>query len=933
MIRATAFISLFFIAITSIVAQEIRLKGQVSIHNSGYKTGKIKYVQNAYVSAAFAGSDDTDVDGKFSLTFSGIDKGTSVEVSVEKSGLEIVNKKDLQDIVIGRLTPLKVFAAPKGQLARAQTELYEISLAAITAKHEALIVKLRKGGEESKAVIQQLEQQLNREIVHRFEAEELLFDQLETTKKRLPETVKKLAQVNLDIASEDYRRAYQAYRAGKVERAILILDQAQLAKQVSQALLNIEQIKSEKNNYQLALEQVEEQVDQIIQAYTLKAEANHLIFDYRSAVQVYTKVVDLMEQIKPEVDLELANAYQSMGSLNRDLGDYVNSIEYYKKCVAAKEKIYVSVDEQNLLVAYNDLANAYSLFGDHQKSSGIQGKVLRLLNNESSIDSLMLSAAQVGLGVSYRYQGKYNESINLFNQAIGYLEKVQDETLSDKHNLAAAYSNLALTYGEANENEKALNLQKKALKVILQIYPSDHPEISSLYNNLALAFTEFTQCDSAVYYTSKAIAQLEANGIEEHPSLGIMYDNKATAHLCLDQLELAQEAQDKAIVFLQGYYGDQSIHTATSKSILADIYNRKKEYELEYLTYKQVYDIRKKILGDTNPQSIMALKSLIRSSDLTAALYKQRGKLKEAIDFEEESIDKLYHLFTLEQASQTDSIQMANKFYFLANLYEEVDQLDSALQIALTCANWREQLLDPLHENIALTHFFISMIYINNPESSIGQSLPHLERSYNIWSQTRKPDDYSFTVAKNSIFLAYSVKGIEAEKNKEYQKAAQYFIEALRYVYSEADNKEFKTRMLQGYSKEDLPLKIAICSYYAKDYTLALTYLKDAYDLGTLDEVSYLYLSGICYAKTEKLEETKRCFERIQLLLPEDGLVFRNWALYFAFLNNEKAILDNLEKAFEHDYKDWQWIEDELNFDQVRQFDRYKKLIQKMKSK
>ena len=56
-----------------LLAQKITLKGQVSIHNSKYETGTIRYVSNAYASAPFAGSDDTDDLGKFGLTFTGID--------------------------------------------------------------------------------------------------------------------------------------------------------------------------------------------------------------------------------------------------------------------------------------------------------------------------------------------------------------------------------------------------------------------------------------------------------------------------------------------------------------------------------------------------------------------------------------------------------------------------------------------------------------------------------------------------------------------------------------------------------------------------------------------------------------------------------------------------------------------------------------------
>lgn len=924
--------SLLLISVSFLTAQNVMLNGQISIHNSGYETGKIKYVQDAYVSAAFAGTVDTDVNGKFNLIFSGIDKGTAVEVNVEKADLELVNKKKLQDVIIGRLRPLKIYLAPKGQIAKAQTELYDISLAAITAKHDALIAELRKVGGKSRIIINQLEQQLNRKIADRFEAERMLFENLEAAKKRLPESVKKLVNVNLDFASENYRLAYQTYQSGAIEEAIAILDKVQLADQVSDALSSIEQIKLDKIDYQLALEQAEEQVNQIVQTYTLKAEAYHLIFDYRAAVKVYSKVVNLLEQVKAEVDLELANAYQSMGTFNRGFGDYKNSIHYYQKCVEAKERIYATDNQQDLLESYNDLANAYSLFGDHKNSSKLQLKVLLLLDTRSSVDLQFLCAIQTGLGVSYRNLGKYDESISLLKSAMVVLEKGYDKIEADKHNLAATYSNLALTYREAQEYEKALDLQKKALELFLEIYPSHHPEITFLYNNLTLAYLDIEKCDTSIYYASKAIEQLVNNGIETHPVMGIIYDNMASAYLCLNQLDQAKAAQSKAIVFLKEYYGAENIHTATSKMILANIYKRKQEHESEYLIYKEVYETRKKILGETHPLSILTLKNLIRASDLVAANYKQKAQLKEAISFESESINKLHYLFGIEKPNKTDSIQMANKYYFLANLYQESNQLDSALHIALTCAEWRELILDPFHNNIALTHSFIAMVYVNNPEFKILHSLPHLLKAYTIWSKTRKPDDYSLTAMKNSLFLVYSAKGLDAEKASEYQEAAQNFREALKYVYSEADNKDYKTSMLNGYSKEDLPLKIAICSYHAKDFPSALEYFEMAYNRGHINEVSYLYLSALCYAKTKKLEKTKQHFEKIEEMLPDQGIVFRNWALYFAFLDQDEQILSSLEKAFNLGYKDWQWIEDEKNFDSVRQHPRYQKVIQNMKA-
>lgn len=345
-------------------SQQITLSGQVSIHNSKYKVGKIQYVQDAYVRADFASPTQMDVQGKFNLTFQSITKGDRVELTIEKDQLEIVNERDLMEVVLGRTAPIKVYLAPKGQLAQAQAELYDISVAAITKRHDALIAELRKGGEASKAVIQQLEQQLNREIEHRFEAEEILNEQLEEVKKRLPETVKQLARVNLDFASQEYQKAYEYYKAGEIQQALKVLDEVELTNQATTALASLEDIEKDKADYQLILEQQQERIGQIVQSYSLKAEAYNLIFDYRSAVNVYQKAVKLMEETKLEEDLGLADAYDAIGGLYHAVGEYRTAFDFRQKNVRIKETL-LDANAPELASAYNNLAVIYQDLGQY----------------------------------------------------------------------------------------------------------------------------------------------------------------------------------------------------------------------------------------------------------------------------------------------------------------------------------------------------------------------------------------------------------------------------------------------------------------------------------------------------------------------------------------------------------------------------------------
>ena len=234
-----ALLSLSF-GIVQLFGQQIDLTGQISIHNSRYRTGQIEYVSDAFVSAPFAGSTNTDSEGRFRLTFQSVGRGTTVRLSVEKAGLELVNRKELNEVVLGRIRPIQIFLAPKGQLAEAQLELYNISKSALLRRHKQQINLLRQANAQSDSLIQDLKHKLNTEIANRFEAEALLNQQLVDIQKRLPKVARQLSSVNLDFVSDMYRTAYEYIQSGEIELAIETLDEAKLDEEANKSIKQVQ---------------------------------------------------------------------------------------------------------------------------------------------------------------------------------------------------------------------------------------------------------------------------------------------------------------------------------------------------------------------------------------------------------------------------------------------------------------------------------------------------------------------------------------------------------------------------------------------------------------------------------------------------------------------------------------------------------------------
>ena len=141
----------------SLYAQQVELRGTVAVHNSKYETGEARYVQNAYLSAPFTVPATSDVQGNFVLEFVGLASGTALKIEAEKAGLEVVNTSDLEEVVIGRKFPLRIYVTEKGNLAKAQIELYKVSQKALFASRDKMIARLRGEKAQREAAVAELQ--------------------------------------------------------------------------------------------------------------------------------------------------------------------------------------------------------------------------------------------------------------------------------------------------------------------------------------------------------------------------------------------------------------------------------------------------------------------------------------------------------------------------------------------------------------------------------------------------------------------------------------------------------------------------------------------------------------------------------------------------------------------------------------------------------
>lgn len=586
--------------------QQATLEGQVFIHNSGYRTGKVQYVEGAYISAPNTTTQASNKKGVFQLRFAGVDAGNAVALSVEKAGMEVANPAGLQGVVIGREAPLRVFLAEKGQLEQARKALLSSSLQALNARHKALTAALRAGGPEGQAAVPELGKQLNRKIATRFEAERLLNEQMEELEKRLPEMADQLAGVNLDFASVAYRQAYEFYRLGEMEKAAATLDEALLDREADAALSRLQDGKGRGKARQAAEEA--EKVRQAAEAYQLKAQALLMLFRYLDAGRAHLKAATLLEKAGEQEDVRLAGAYTAVALDYLLRAEYGNALPYQQKSLAIKERL-LGPGSPETAASCNLLAELHRLREDYPAALEVQQRAVAIYEQAPAPGHPGLAHSYAGLAAVYRGMGEYSMATEAQQKALA----IQEQALPPNHpDVARSYYTLAEIHQKEGAQMKALEAELKAIFIQERSLPPNHPDIARSYGSLALIYLNLGDFEKALAVQQKIIAMQEQSLPANHPDIANSYHNLTSTFYFLKDLDSALEYEQKAYAILKEQLPPYHPQIQSVESTFAFLYTTRGERRQAAGQYREAMeDLRKALeFQADNPEAKMLIKRI-----------------------------------------------------------------------------------------------------------------------------------------------------------------------------------------------------------------------------------------------------------------------------------------------------------------------------------
>ncbi len=614
--------------------------------NSGKKP-----VQAAQVVFGEANPVISDNDGLFTLRFPRKKAGDWVFLEdVQKSGYELVNKKEIEQVKLSSDERLgvDVILAPAGKLDAARREYYDISDKALLAGFEREKKALRDKLQKSHLNQQQYEEKY-----------EYIQKQYDQQQQQLTQLADKFARVNFDDVSPVYQEALELFKAGHIDQAIAKLESINPAKRTEEIIKEEKRIGEAQKELDAQRAALETEKRQQIANLRLLADMYNADFDPVKAEAQYDQLLRLdstdleilwdaanfykdnhryekalyvcpLVIVHPKAEeWQLANAHGYLGELHTTTGNLPAALDAFTKVFRLYEQMHRS--EPNHSFYKKNLAISYSKLGSTHTALGNLPQALTFFKKDIELSKELYAAYpqnvdfKNGLAISYEKLGETHTALGNLDQALTFFE---DETklfeelyaaypqnVEFKNGLAIAYSKLGETHSALGNLEQALTFFEDFSKLMQELYAA-YPQNVAFKNGKAISYSKLGETHAALGNLEQALTFFE------------------------DFSKLMQElyaAYPQNVAFKNGL--------AVSYSKLGETFSALGNLELA-LTFFENYSELSKELYAAYPQNVEFKNGLAISYERLGDTHTALGNLDQALTFFEKDIELSKELYT-----------------------------------------------------------------------------------------------------------------------------------------------------------------------------------------------------------------------------------------------------------------------------------------------
>ena len=659
-----------FVMSTAWVHAQIIQKGTVLEQNSGKQP--VSGVQ-----IIFTGAPPTDSDnlGVFSLVFPNKKEGTPLNYEeISKNGYELVNETEIQSSILTTQRSLQIVICRAGLLSESRLKYYKISKKTITEGYERKLAEMSR----QKITWQQEKDSLN-----------TLFEQQLKDANRLAE---QFSRTNFDDVSDLYKEAFGMFQNGKIDSALLMLEQAGLIDRADKRIQERKAIENLQTSVTQRRDENEQGIQHDMQAIKLQSEMYTMKFEYKKAEPLYEKLL-LLDTTNVENLILVANFYQSRKKYNRSLQLGNRILKLATTLNWQKANTYGNIGE-----IYQETGQFESALAAYENFEIIYKNLVKQ-EPENLVYKNNFAVSYDNLGRIYRAQGDFAKALEYFQKGTVIAEELYSENSYNerfKNGLATFYSHLGDIYKGRDDLNKALNYYLKDLKLSEELC-FNNPLMEDFKNNLAVTFERIGdiywiqgEIDSAVANFQRELKLFEEiyreNLSNESNKVGL-----ATSYERLGDIFKKRGALDAALecflketnLFEEAYHANPNNENnkdglATSYSKLGSIYQEQGD-SVKSLIYFQKGLTLTEELYINNPRSESLKHKLKISFDEICLFYQIQGNYSKAIEYLQKDLKLSEELYRDNPRIESLKDELATSYSKLGFLYQAQGEFANAL--------------------------------------------------------------------------------------------------------------------------------------------------------------------------------------------------------------------------------------------------------------
>ena len=641
-----SFLGLLLVCSVVTSAQSISLNGVVVVQNSQYETGQRQYVKDAAVRAPFAKAVTSDREGVFSLAFADLPDGAPVRIDVEKSGFKVVNTRDIEAVVFGRTPLLEVVMADPGKLADAQLRFYNVVTTSVETNYERRMSSLRDEQQALDVRLDHLGQELEHTLTSLGEAMEVLAVQRETALQQADDLACTFAYVDLDKASDLYRRAYEQLLRGQADSVLAMLDKNRLDADYASARITKERGAD-------LVREANVSIRQLFDSYQLKADVLRLSLDLRGSLVV----LNAMRIIQDE------NA-DVFGTVDRAL------------LLRASGKMQTRLAQ--LPAAHRSLQESLDLFVQHHGPNHTE-----------------VGAAQIALADLLEEEGLLKQSMAMYVAALRLRKGLPG---TDPATFIGPLSGMGDVFRAMGEFDSALVYTRKALDAVHASGRSGTVDEATLTNALALELKELGHYEEAMPFYRQVLAlqkALIAQGVKE-VDLSTVYGNLGSLCDVMGQYDMAMRYNDSCLVIEERMYGTEHTLPALTINNIGTVLSNKGDDQGALDKYRYSLSIIERLLDPDHFRIGLA-------HDNIAVTLDDMGRRSEALPHYDEAL-RIYRL-NLPPDHPAVATSLANKAFTLGALGDG----KAAMELHREALRIRIATYGEMHDAVAASYSYMAL--------------------------------------------------------------------------------------------------------------------------------------------------------------------------------------------------------------------------------